>query len=148
MAATSLTFQFARDDKSGEYKRSESVFRDRVAPGTRFPPEAGRYHLHVSLACPWAAGVLTALHMKGLENVVSHSVVHPTWQRTKPDDDADTHTGWVYKAPGDAPLLGSTGRGSYICDAGNKPDAVTGATSIRCLPRIAWRQRNSPGSSP
>jgi glutathionyl-hydroquinone reductase len=42
-------------DKSGEFKRQQSVFRDWISnePGAEFPPEKGRYHLYVSYACPW-----------------------------------------------------------------------------------------------
>ena len=70
-------------DKSGAYNRKPSAFRDFIEPGGRFAPEAGRYHLHVSLACPWACGTLSMLYMKGLDKVISHSIVHPTWARSK-----------------------------------------------------------------
>lgn len=42
-------------DKSGEFKRQQSVFRSFISrePGAQFPPEKGRYHLYVSYACPW-----------------------------------------------------------------------------------------------
>lgn len=64
-------------DETGRFQRDESRFRDWVAPGGRFAPEAGRYHLYVSLACPWAHRVLIARRLKGLEPVISVSVVHP-----------------------------------------------------------------------
>ena len=40
----------------GAFRRHESVFRDHVTADGRsgYPAEAGRYHLYVSLACPWA----------------------------------------------------------------------------------------------
>ena len=43
------------NDKSGEFKRQASVFRNFISrePGAEFPPEKGRYHLYVSYACPW-----------------------------------------------------------------------------------------------
>ena len=43
------------EDKSGEFKRQASSFRDSVSnqPGAKFPLEKGRYHLYVSYACPW-----------------------------------------------------------------------------------------------
>ena len=42
-----------------------------------FKAEAGRYHLYVSLACPWAHRTLIFRALKGLEEIVSLSVVHP-----------------------------------------------------------------------
>lgn len=68
-----------------------------------------RYHLYVSLACPWACRALAALHIKGLGHIIGVSVTHPTWQRTRPDDDADLHTGWVFRDPHDAPLASPAG---------------------------------------
>lgn len=87
-----------------------------IGPDSRFPPEAGRYHLHISLACPWAAGVLSMLFEKGLEKAISYSIVHPTWCKTKPDDDSDAHYGWVYRAPGDDPVPNPLGHGANECD--------------------------------
>jgi glutathionyl-hydroquinone reductase len=42
-------------DKSGEFKRAASSFRDWIEdkPDAQYPPEKGRYHLYVSYACPW-----------------------------------------------------------------------------------------------
>ena len=37
--------------------------------------------------------------LKGLEDAISVTVVHPTWQKTRPEDDEDTHSGWVFGAP-------------------------------------------------
>jgi hypothetical protein len=43
------------NDKSGEFKRGQSAFRNFISrkPGADFPPEKDRYHLYVSYACPW-----------------------------------------------------------------------------------------------
>ena len=43
------------NDKSGEFKRQTSAFRNFISreTGAEFPPEKGRYHLYVSYACPW-----------------------------------------------------------------------------------------------
>jgi len=41
-------------------------------------------------------------HLKGLEDVISITVVHPTWRKTKPDDKDDHHNGWVFGAPQDS----------------------------------------------
>ena len=63
----------------GRFVRHESHFRDRVeaTPGARFSPQAGRYHLYVSLACPWAHRTLIVRAMKGLEAALPISVVSP-----------------------------------------------------------------------
>ncbi len=63
--------------RDGTFDRAESRFRDRIKPGGRFPPEAGRYHLYVSLACPWAHRTLIFRKLKGLEDLIGVSVVHP-----------------------------------------------------------------------
>ena len=81
--------------------------------------------------CFRANGVLSTLALKGLEGAISHSIVHPTWQKTRPDDDADPHHGWVYRAPGDEPLKNSLGHGSFKCDDLLVPDEFTKAKSIR-----------------
>ncbi|MCQ8232844.1 glutathione S-transferase family protein [Pectobacterium carotovorum] len=69
----------------GHFKRSESAFRNWVtpdgAPGLTgkggFPAQSGRYHLYVSLACPWAHRTLLMQQLKGLEDHIAVSVVHP-----------------------------------------------------------------------
>ena len=69
----------------GEFTRSESTFRNWVtkdgSPGSSgvgdFIADPGRYHLYVSYACPWAHRTLIFRALKGLEDVISVSVVHP-----------------------------------------------------------------------
>ncbi len=63
----------------GRFERRESSFRDwvRADGSTRFAPEAGRYHLYVSLACPWAHRTLIFRKLLGLEDAISLSVVDP-----------------------------------------------------------------------
>ena len=73
------------DTKSnqGRFVRSESQFRNWVtATGeagptgeSGFKAEPGRYHLYVSLACPWAHRTLIMRALKGLEEMISVSVV-------------------------------------------------------------------------
>ncbi len=66
-------------DEKGRFVRQQSRFRDAVedAPDARFRPEPGRYHLYVSLACPWAHRTLIMRRLKGLETAIPVSVVHP-----------------------------------------------------------------------
>ena len=98
----------AKDEKGG-FVRQVSSFRNWVtpdgAPGPTgrggFRAEAGRYHLYVALICPWASRTLIARRLKGLEDVISVSVVEPTL----------TDQGWRF---GDYP--------------GATPDVLNGAT--------------------
>eukprot|EP00741_Cyanophora_paradoxa_P002186 tig00000553_g2119.t1 len=63
---------------TGEFVRKPSTFRNRVAAdgSTEFAPEAGRYRLYVSHACPWAHRTILVRKLKGLEKVIDVSVVH------------------------------------------------------------------------
>ena len=63
----------------GKFERQASKFRDKVSneDGSTFPAESGRYHLYVSLACPWAHRALIFRKLKGLEAHIDVSVVHP-----------------------------------------------------------------------
>lgn len=65
-------------DKDGAFKRRPSTFRDFISrtPGAKFAPEANRYHLYVSLACPWAHRTLIARVLKGLTQLIPVSIVH------------------------------------------------------------------------
>jgi glutathionyl-hydroquinone reductase len=77
MAATS---QFPDETtEEGEFARQEDAFRDWVSAdgSTAYTPEAGRYHLYVSLACPWAHRSLIARNLKGLQSAIDVTVVDP-----------------------------------------------------------------------
>ena len=71
----------------GRFVRQDSAFRNFVTadgnPGPSgqggFKAEAGRYHLYVSLACPWAHRTLIFRKLKGLEGAIGVSVVNPIW---------------------------------------------------------------------
>lgn len=68
----------------GRFVRRESQFRNWITPDGSagpsgqggFKAEVGRYHLYVSLACPWAHRALIFRKLKGLEDMISLSVVH------------------------------------------------------------------------
>ena len=95
-------------ETGGRFVRRAPQFRNWIttdgAPGPSgeggFKAEAGRYHLYVSLACPWAHRTLIFRTLKGLEDMISLSVVH--WYM------ADN--GWTFQD-----------------DDGAAPDSVTGA---------------------
>ena len=63
-------------DREGRFVRSPTTFRDRVtADGSSgFPAEAGRYHLYISWACPWAHRTAILRKLKGLEGISLSSV--------------------------------------------------------------------------
>lgn len=72
-------------DHEGRFIRQTSSFRHWItpdgAPGPTgeggFKAEAGRYHLYVAYICPWASRVLMTLKLKGLDKLISVSVVDP-----------------------------------------------------------------------
>ena len=69
--------RWTTDDVShvaGRFQRQASVFRGRVTPEDL---EVGRYHLYVSHACPWAHRTLVVRALRGLEEAIGVSVVHP-----------------------------------------------------------------------
>ena len=108
----------------GRFQRQDSRFRDWVtAGGGPFPAEPGRYHLYVSLACPWAHRTLIFRTLKGLEDVVSVSVVH--WHMAE--------NGWEFR---EGP--GATGDGlfgaAYLHEIYTKADpAYTGRVTVPVL---------------
>jgi len=84
------------ESSDGRFKRKASQFRNWItADGSAGPTgkagfiaEAGRYHLYVSLACPWAHRTLIFRALKGLESMISISVVH--WFMAE--------NGWTFQA--------------------------------------------------
>jgi glutathionyl-hydroquinone reductase len=61
----------------GRFVRQDSRFRSWVGENGEFLPAAGRYHLYVSWACPWAHRTLIYRALKGLEDAISVTVVNP-----------------------------------------------------------------------
>jgi putative glutathione S-transferase len=66
-------------DELGRFVRGQTQFRERLSEdgSTAYPAEAGRYHLYVSLACPWAHRTLIVRKLRKLESAVSVSIVDP-----------------------------------------------------------------------
>ncbi|GGY79458.1 glutathione S-transferase family protein [Marinobacter zhanjiangensis] len=86
------------DKTGGKFEREAARFRNWVtadgSPGPAgeggFRAESGRYHLYVSMACPWAHRTLIFRKLKGLESHITVSVVHPDM----------VENGWEFR-PGD-----------------------------------------------
>jgi putative glutathione S-transferase len=84
----------------GSFKRQEDAFRDWVkADGSSgYPAQAGRYHLYVSLACPWACRTVIVRKLKGLEDAIGMTIVDPIrdergWRFTAQPDPVN---GWAF----------------------------------------------------
>jgi len=95
----------------GRYVRKEAQFRNWItadgSPGPTgtggFKAEAGRYHLYVSHACPWAHRTMIFRTLKGLEDMISVSVVH--WFMR--------HDGWTF-APGDGVIADDVNNAKFM----------------------------------
>jgi len=100
---------------TGRFERPTTRFRNWVtedgSPGPNgdggFPAARGRYHLYVSLACPWAHRTIIFRVLKGLEDVISMSVTEPLY---------GPH-GWRFANGGDR-------------TAGSTPDDANGASEL------------------
>ncbi|KAG7393475.1 hypothetical protein PHYBOEH_006063 [Phytophthora boehmeriae] len=98
----------------------------------QFPAEHGRYHLYATFSCPFACRALAARNLKGLEDVIGLTVAHPIHQKTKPNDDTDTHKGWVLVDPATTPtIVGANGK-EYSTE-GCTADTVNRANFVRDL---------------
>ncbi len=69
----------AETGKDGAFVRQQNAFRDRISANgsSGYKAEPGRYHLYVSLACPWAHRAVIVRRLMGLEGAISLSVVDP-----------------------------------------------------------------------
>jgi putative glutathione S-transferase len=76
---------------SGEFKRQEDAFREWISndASTPYAAEADRYHLYVSLACPWASRTVIVRKLKGLEDAIGMTVVDPIRDEK----------GWAFRDP-------------------------------------------------
>lgn len=125
----------ANNSNGGEGERDESdsgknVYRNWVCsdPGSKYIPEDNRYHLYVSYACPWAHRTTMVRALKGLEDVIGITYVHPTWQYTNPDQ--DEHRGWVFGSTEEKTFTNTSGVGSFPSSWG-EVDPIMNARSIR-----------------
>ncbi|MDC3189906.1 glutathione S-transferase family protein [Pseudoalteromonas elyakovii] len=88
------------DNNQGEFKREAAQLRNWVTEDgsagqsgdAGFKAEKDRYHLYVSLACPWAHRTLIFRHLKGLEDYISVSVVSPDMLEHGWTFDKDNHS--------------------------------------------------------
>ncbi|AEC19622.1 putative glutathione S-transferase [Pusillimonas sp. T7-7] len=99
------------DSTGGSFVRSDAQFRNWITPdgsagpggAAGFKAEAGRYHLYISLACPWASRVLIMRALKGLEQMISLSVVNPYMGEH----------GWTFE-PGPGVVADPVGQAKYM----------------------------------
>jgi glutathionyl-hydroquinone reductase len=77
--------------ESGEFQRQEDAFREWVSTNgsTPYPAVAGRYHLYISYACPWASRTVIFRTLKGLEQAIGMTVVDPIRDEK----------GWAFRDP-------------------------------------------------
>lgn len=106
-------------------------FRDRIMTdqSSRFPAEAGRYHLYLSPACPFSHRVMVVRALKRLEGLVGLSVLHPLW---------DTPDGWIF-ADSNLSTVDGAGNGfRYLHEAYRASSAAyTGKVTVPVL----WDKR-------
>jgi len=84
--------QFPEEEtESGEFKRQADAFREWISNdgSTPYAAQAGRYHLYVSLACPWASRTVILRKLKGLEEAIGMTVVDPIRDEN----------GWAFRDP-------------------------------------------------
>jgi putative glutathione S-transferase len=97
-----------------------------------FPSESGRYHLFASYACPGSHRALIVRALKGLEDVVSVTIVHPIWRLTK-EGTSEEQRGWVFGSSKGEPFFNTAGRGGPFPPdfPGSEPDPFFDSFSIR-----------------
>ena len=81
----------SEQSETGEFQRQEDAFREWISNdgSTPYPAVAGRYHLYVSLACPWASRTVIFRKLKGLQEVIEMTVVDPIRDEK----------GWAFRDP-------------------------------------------------
>lgn len=84
--------QFAAEtSETGEFQRQEDAFREWISHdgSTPHPAAAGRYHLYISLACPWASRTFIFRKLKGLDDAIGMTIVDPYRDKK----------GWAFRDP-------------------------------------------------
>ena len=125
------------ESSGGRFEREDAGFRNWVTvdgsagPSGKngFKAEANRYHLYVSLACPWANRTTIYRQLKGLEDIISMSVVHPFMG----------DKGWTF-AEGEGVIADPIVNASYLYEiyTAAKPD-YTGRVTVPIL----WDKKNN-----
>jgi glutathionyl-hydroquinone reductase len=138
--------QFAAETStSGAFVRQASAFRQRVTPDGRdgtAPAEAGRYHLYVSLACPWAHRAVIVRRLKGLEDAIGLTVVDPIrdergWRFG--DAFPDPLHGWSYLSEAyDASAEDFTGRVTVPVLWDTREGRIVNNESADIIEDLAW----------
>jgi len=112
----------------------EIQWREFVEPGddVHFPAAKGRYRLFASYACPGSHRALIVRVLKGLEDVVDVTIVHPIWRLTKKGTEEEQR-GWVFSDPEGEPFQNTAGRGGPFPPdfEGTDPDPLSSSYSIR-----------------
>ena len=117
--------------ETGRFERAASVFRNWVTPDGRpgptgsdgFAAAADRYHLYVSLACPWAHRTLIMRALKGIEQIVPVSVTH--WLMAE--------QGWNF-TPGEGVIPDPLFNSRYLHELYTRADAhYTGRVTVPVL---------------
>src|SRR3954452_5813993 len=77
--------------ETGEFERQPDEFREWISndKSTPYPAVANRYHLYISLACPWASRTFIVRKIKGLEDAIGMTVVDPVRDER----------GWAFRDP-------------------------------------------------
>jgi putative glutathione S-transferase len=95
-----MNAQFSSEiSASGEFQRQQDAFREWISSdgSTSYPAVADRYHLYVSLACPWASRTVIFRKLKGLEEAIDMSIVDPIRDEK----------GWAFREPSGKTPLGA-----------------------------------------
>jgi glutathionyl-hydroquinone reductase len=116
---------------AGRFERAQTSFRNWVTPDGRpgptgsdgFSAAAGRYHLYVSLACPWAHRALIMRALKGLEQIIPISVTH--WLMAE--------QGWTF-SPGEGVIPDPLFNSRYLHEIYSRADThYSGRASVPVL---------------